>query len=174
MPIPLFYFIDRLFVSEFPSRIRIKSMAFASQMEKSSLERKMLALESERKGLEVKLGMKDREIARLENDKRWLAERETEERSEKEILRTEAENERVRAPTYFPLFLCFGRVREFLNHRVERGFHCAICFTLATSCTNGRACSTSARVLCYKTIHVSNNQRTESAPFGRDAAGFSI
>ncbi|GJJ14107.1 hypothetical protein Clacol_008364 [Clathrus columnatus] len=82
---------------ESSSRIHIKSLAFASQMERSSFERKILALESERKGLEVKLGMKDREIARLENDKRWLAERETEERSEKETLRKDAENERKQA-----------------------------------------------------------------------------
>lgn len=107
----------------------------------------MLALESERKGLEVKLTMKDREIARLENDKRWLAEREAEERLEKETLRAESESERVRTPSEFIPHTSLFDAFDF-GVETERSFSCAFFSAFTTNCSNGGSRSTARGIFC--------------------------
>lgn len=90
---------DAVLHTDSSARIRQKAQAFSSQMEKASLERRLLAAEAEKKELEVRMTQKERLVAKLESDRRWLADREKEEREEKEEERKEREEEKVsRAP----------------------------------------------------------------------------
>lgn len=81
--------------TESSARIKQKAQAFSSQMERASLERRLIAAEAEKKELEVRLTQKERLVAKLESDRRWLADREKEEREEKEEERREREEEKV-------------------------------------------------------------------------------
>ncbi|KIJ53268.1 hypothetical protein M422DRAFT_242402 [Sphaerobolus stellatus SS14] len=76
------------------ARIRQKAQEFSTHMEKASLERRLIAIEAERKELEARLIQKEKVIAKLESDRRWLADREKEEREEKEEERREHEEEK--------------------------------------------------------------------------------
>ena len=64
-------------------------------MLKTGLERRLLAAEETQRELERVIADKDRVIERLESDRRWLAEREQTERSERESLEAAWETERV-------------------------------------------------------------------------------
>lgn len=70
-------------------------------MAQSSLERQLVAAQTLKTELELKLREKDAVIERLESDRRYLAEREKEEREEKERERTEREEEKVCADLAF-------------------------------------------------------------------------
>ncbi len=61
----------------------------------SSLERQVATLQASKVELETKLREKDIAIAALERDRRWLSEREAEERAEKEKEQLEREEEKV-------------------------------------------------------------------------------
>lgn len=80
-----------------------RTQAFSSHMTTASLERQLLTAQTAKAELESKLRDKDVLIERLENDKRWLADRETQEREEKERERAEREDEKVRCSPYFLL-----------------------------------------------------------------------
>ena len=98
--------------TESSARIRQKAQAFSSQMEMASLERRLLAAESEKKELEIRLTQKDRLVAKLESDRRWLADREKEEREEKEQERREREEEKVSNILSYPNVCGFIAVRS--------------------------------------------------------------
>jgi mitotic spindle assembly checkpoint protein MAD1 len=72
-----------------------RSQAFTSNVTHASLERRLAALQSTKIELEAKLREKDVMVEGLERDRRWLADRETEEREEKECERREHEEEKV-------------------------------------------------------------------------------
>ncbi|TFY57806.1 hypothetical protein EVJ58_g6803 [Rhodofomes roseus] len=74
-----------------------RTQTFASHLAHSSLERQLMAAQTARADLETKLREKDVVIERLEGDRRWLAERETEEREEKERERVERAEEKRQA-----------------------------------------------------------------------------
>lgn len=59
------------------------------------LERQLLASQTSKLELETKLREKDLLIERLERDRRWFADREKEEKDEKELERLEHEDEKV-------------------------------------------------------------------------------
>lgn len=99
---------DAIMHAESSARIKQKAQAFSSQMEKASLERRLLAAESERKELEIRLTQKERLVAKLESDRRWLADREKEEREEKEQERREREEEKVGRILSHPESLSFS------------------------------------------------------------------
>jgi len=74
---------------------RQRTQAFASSLAHASLERQLSAAQSERIEIESKLCEKDIVIERLENDHRYLADRENEERQEREReSRTHEEDKR--------------------------------------------------------------------------------
>ena len=64
-------------------------------MLKTSLERRLLIAEDTQRELEFALTDAKATIERLEGDRRWLAEREQQEREEKEQLEKKWEDERV-------------------------------------------------------------------------------
>jgi mitotic spindle assembly checkpoint protein MAD1 len=64
-------------------------------MQKSGLERRLLAAEETQRELERALAESKATIQRLESDRRWLAEREQQERQERERLESSWEVERV-------------------------------------------------------------------------------
>jgi len=64
-------------------------------MAHASLERQLAAAQSAKMELEAKFREKDLVIERLERDRRWFADRETEERNEKERERAEHEEDKV-------------------------------------------------------------------------------
>ncbi|THH15458.1 hypothetical protein EW146_g5021 [Bondarzewia mesenterica] len=70
------------------------TQAFSSTMAHASLERQLVAAQTAKMELELKLREKETTIERLEGDRRWLAEREKEEREEKEHERAEREQEK--------------------------------------------------------------------------------
>lgn len=78
---------------------KLRAQAFTSHMTTASLERQLAASQTAKAELESKLREKDVLIERLESDKRWLADRETQEREEKEQERTQREDEKVSSPT---------------------------------------------------------------------------
>ena len=57
-----------------------RTHAFHSQMSFASLERQVASLQTSKAELEAKLREKDAAIERLEGDRRWLADREKEEK----------------------------------------------------------------------------------------------
>jgi len=59
------------------------------------MERKILAAEERRAELESQLKEKDIIIERLEKDRRWLAQRETEEKEEKEKIQADSLKDKV-------------------------------------------------------------------------------
>ncbi|OSX63139.1 hypothetical protein POSPLADRAFT_1181163 [Postia placenta MAD-698-R-SB12] len=63
----------------------------------ASLERQLVAAQTAKADLETNLREKNAQIARLEEDRRWLAEREQEERLEKERERTEHAEDKHKA-----------------------------------------------------------------------------
>lgn len=65
-------------------------------MAHASLERQLIAAQTAKTELEKKLREKDAHIERLESDRRWLAEREKEERVEKERAQAEHLEAQVR------------------------------------------------------------------------------
>lgn len=79
------------------SRRALKSDLFSSRMASKSLERRLLAAETAKQDLEFALKEKEIAIERLGNERRWLAEREAEEREERKRLTSEWVIERVRA-----------------------------------------------------------------------------
>ncbi|KAI0031025.1 MAD-domain-containing protein [Vararia minispora EC-137] len=64
-----------------------RTQAFSSHMSQAALERRLLAAEMAKGELERKLIEKDAQVDRLEADRRWLAEREEQEKAEKETER---------------------------------------------------------------------------------------
>lgn len=76
-------------------RRKERTAAFEAQMTTASLERKLVLSEERTRELERSLREKDVVIARLESDRRFLGEREREERESKEVERTQHENETV-------------------------------------------------------------------------------
>ena len=77
------------------SKRQQRTQALASHLASASLERQLMAAQTARTELETKLREKEIVIERLEGDRRWLAERETEEREEKERERAERAEEKV-------------------------------------------------------------------------------
>ncbi|CAL1701807.1 unnamed protein product [Somion occarium] len=71
-----------------------RTQAFHSQMTFASLERQVASLQTSKAELEAKIREKDAVIDRLEGDRRWLSDREKEEREEKERERKEREEEK--------------------------------------------------------------------------------
>lgn len=69
---------------------------------KTSIERRLLATEESQRELERELSQAKANIARLESDRRWLAEREQQEREERQSLEEAWNKERVSLCT--PLF----------------------------------------------------------------------
>ncbi|KII90456.1 hypothetical protein PLICRDRAFT_106619 [Plicaturopsis crispa FD-325 SS-3] len=74
-----------------------RSQTLTSHMAHASLERQLLTVQTMKTELESKLREKDVLIERLERDRRWLAERETKEREEKERERAEAQEDKRKA-----------------------------------------------------------------------------
>ncbi|KAG8998937.1 coiled-coil domain-containing protein mad1 [Tulasnella sp. JGI-2019a] len=66
-----------------------KADLFSSRMAAKSFERRLLAAEDAKRDLETALKERDVKIERLENDRRWLADREKEEREERERVSAE-------------------------------------------------------------------------------------
>ena len=64
-------------------------------MASRGMERKILAAEERRAELESQLKEKDIIIERLEKDRRWLAQRETEEKEEKEKIQADSLKDKV-------------------------------------------------------------------------------
>lgn len=64
-------------------------------MAHASLERQLATLQTTKTELETKLRERDLTVERLERDRRWFSDRETEEREEKERERAEREEEKV-------------------------------------------------------------------------------
>ncbi|KAK0446232.1 spindle assembly checkpoint component Mad1 [Armillaria borealis] len=79
-----------------------RSQAFSSTMAHASLERQLATLQTTKTELETKLRERDLTVERLERDRRWFSDRETEEREEKERERAEREEEKV----------CFAEYRK--------------------------------------------------------------
>ena len=73
-----------------------RAASFAAHLTHSSSERELLALKTAKLELETKLRDKEAIIERLERDRRWLSEREKEERAAKEKTEAEAETQNVR------------------------------------------------------------------------------
>ncbi|PBK75897.1 hypothetical protein ARMSODRAFT_985641 [Armillaria solidipes] len=71
-----------------------RSQAFSSTMAHASLERQLATLQTTKTELETKLRERDLTVERLERDRRWFSDRETEEREEKERERAEREEEK--------------------------------------------------------------------------------
>lgn len=69
---------------------------------KTSIERRLLATEESQRELERELSQAKANIARLESDRRWLAEREQQEREERQSFEEAWNKERVSLCT--PLF----------------------------------------------------------------------
>ncbi|KAI6165120.1 spindle assembly checkpoint component Mad1 [Pisolithus thermaeus] len=74
-----------------------RSQAFSSTMAHASLERQLLAAQTGKAEAEAKLRDRESYIERLEQDRRFLAEREQAEREEKERERTSSAEERRKA-----------------------------------------------------------------------------
>lgn len=74
-----------------------RSQAFSSTMAHASLERQLLAAQTGKAEAEAKLRDRESYIETLEQDRRFLAEREQAEREEKERERTSSEEERRKA-----------------------------------------------------------------------------
>ena len=74
---------------------------FTSTIAHANLERQLLAAKTAKVELETKLRERDHQVERLEHDRRWIADRETEERQEKERERTKHEEEKVRPKAQF-------------------------------------------------------------------------
>ena len=72
-----------------------RTQALNTALSQGALERKLAAAEATRVQLETRLRERDATIERLEADRLWLAEREQEERGEKERITKERENEKV-------------------------------------------------------------------------------
>ena len=72
-----------------------RSQILNSHMTHASLERQLLAAQTAKTELELKLKEKDIIIEKLESDRRYLDEREQEERGEKEKERAERAQEKV-------------------------------------------------------------------------------
>lgn len=70
-------------------------------MATKSLERRLLAAENAKQELECALKEKDIAIERLGTERRWLADRETEEREERTRLAAEWAAEKVCGPRQF-------------------------------------------------------------------------
>ena len=62
-----------------------RTQAFSSHMAHASLERQLAAAQTAKLELETKLREKELLVERLEGDRRWLAEREQEEKEEKQV-----------------------------------------------------------------------------------------
>lgn len=77
------------------SRRAEKSQAFEARMLKTGLERRLIAAEESQRELERALSDSKATIQRLESDRRWLAEREQQEREERQRLEASWEEERV-------------------------------------------------------------------------------
>lgn len=78
-----------------------RTHALNTTLSQAAIERKLAAAETTRLELETRLRERDTTIERLEADRRWLAEREQEEREEKVRLSKEREEEKVSGK--FPL-----------------------------------------------------------------------
>lgn len=76
-----------------------RSQTLTSHLAHASLERQLVAAQTAKADLETNLREKNAQIARLEEDRRWLAEREQEERLEKERERTEHAEDKVSLAT---------------------------------------------------------------------------
>ncbi|KIY68425.1 MAD-domain-containing protein [Cylindrobasidium torrendii FP15055 ss-10] len=73
-----------------------KKQALTSSMATGALERQVAKLQAAKLELETKLREKETTVDQLERDRRWLADRETEEREEKELQHAEHEREKKR------------------------------------------------------------------------------
>ncbi|TFK35138.1 spindle assembly checkpoint component Mad1 [Crucibulum laeve] len=71
-----------------------RTQVFTSSMAHANLERQLLAAQTTKMELETKLREKDLLIERLERDRRWFADREKQEREEKEKERAEHDEEK--------------------------------------------------------------------------------
>ena len=83
-----------------------RSQAFSSTIAHASLERQLLAAQTARAEAEAKFRERQGYVERLEQDRRFLAEREQAEREEKESERTAHAEEKVRLlllPTEFTI-----------------------------------------------------------------------
>ncbi|KAF9808994.1 hypothetical protein IEO21_07649 [Rhodonia placenta] len=74
-----------------------RNWSVTSHLAHASLERQLVAAQTAKADLETNLREKNAQIARLEEDRRWLAEREQEERLEKERERTEHAEDKHKA-----------------------------------------------------------------------------
>lgn len=72
-----------------------RTQALSSSLAQSSLERQLLSTKTAKMELESKLREKEVYIERLERDRRWLSDREAEEKAEKDKERLEREEEKV-------------------------------------------------------------------------------
>ncbi|KAI0294902.1 mitotic checkpoint protein-domain-containing protein [Multifurca ochricompacta] len=74
-----------------------RAQTLNTTLSQAALERKLAAAETTRVQLETRLRERDTAIERLEADRRWLAEREQEEREEKDRVSKELEEEKTKA-----------------------------------------------------------------------------
>jgi mitotic spindle assembly checkpoint protein MAD1 len=79
-----------------------RTQALSSSLAQSSLERQLLSTKTAKMELESKLREKEMYIERLERDRRWLSDREAEEKAEKEKERLEREEEKVSIISFQP------------------------------------------------------------------------
>ena len=77
-----------------------QTQAFASNMTQASFERQLLAAQTAKTELEAKLRERDATIERLESDRRFLAEKENDEREERDKEREMHEEQKVRKVIY--------------------------------------------------------------------------
>ena len=73
-----------------------RTQAFSSSIAQSSLERQVVSLQATKNELENKLRDKDAEIERLETERRFLSDREAEEKGARQSSTTQWEVEKVR------------------------------------------------------------------------------
>ncbi|TFK71183.1 hypothetical protein BDN72DRAFT_818002 [Pluteus cervinus] len=76
-----------------------RAQVFTSTMAHASLERQLVAAQTLKLELETKLREREIQVERLERDRRWLTDREKEEKDEKERERVEHEEEKRRLET---------------------------------------------------------------------------
>jgi len=87
---------------------------------KTSIERRLLAAEESQRELERELSQAKANIARLESDRRWLAEREQQEKEERHTLEEAWNQERVGMHTFIrPMMLI--QTKHRMNSQMQAG-----------------------------------------------------
>ncbi|KAF8873896.1 spindle assembly checkpoint component Mad1 [Infundibulicybe gibba] len=81
------------------SKRQQRAQVFTSSMSHANLERQLVTAQTNKLELETKLRDKEMLVERLERDRQWLADREAQEREEKERERAEYEEEKKKTET---------------------------------------------------------------------------